>query len=180
MTSSFKIVLFFLLSIILFQPNSGFTQISQGGSPLGLQNRSASIGEIPMRSFHSINHDSLRALSLKEEEAGLPPRFGALRATDANLRNSGQWTELANGDRVWELRIKSDGAKSINLLYKEFYMPEGAKFFVYGANNGKVLGAFTNFNNKEDGIFATGLIYDRKLYWNIMNQKKKQILVKFS
>ncbi|MBU1706593.1 serine protease, partial [bacterium] len=94
------------------------------------------------------------------EQAGKdePYAFGAPIEVSYSLENSGEWTSLPDGSRIWRLRIVSEGAYSINLLYDEFYMPEGAELYLYNDYDDarrRVIGAFTSFNNKEDGTFTT-------------------------
>jgi len=93
---------------------------------------------------------------------GVPPRFGFPHETEFTLENSGEWIELPEGDKIWRLQIYCPNATSINLLYDRFWLPEGAKFFIYSNNHREQLGAFTSKNNKgkkEDMRgFATGLI----------------------
>ncbi|MDR2425074.1 MAG: hypothetical protein LBD59_10195, partial [Prevotellaceae bacterium] len=61
------------------------------------------------------------ALIYQEDESdeanGLPPRFGYSHPVNYDLTNSGEWTTLANGDKIWRLNIECAGALSINLLY---------------------------------------------------------------
>tara|TARA_R110002050_G_scaffold290320_1_gene443927 strand:+ start:573 stop:2696 length:2124 start_codon:yes stop_codon:yes gene_type:complete len=86
---------------------------------------------------------------------------------DFNLLNSGVWTSLPNGDKIWQLSIICPDALSINLLYDQFWLPEGAKFFLYTDDQTHMIGAFTSRNNKGsiDKLqgFATGLLYGEKI-----------------
>jgi len=100
----------------------------------------------------------------REDEAnGIPPRFGYIHEVNYNLENSGEWTDLPDGDKIWRLTISCPDALSINLLYDKFWLPDGAKFFVYSNDRRHSIGAFTSVNNKgsSDDVqgFATGLVY---------------------
>lgn len=99
----------------------------------------------------------------RDEQDGLPPRFGFPHEVNFNLNNSGVWTKLSNGDRIWQLSIHCPDAVSINLLYDQFYLPDKAKFFLYTSDQKNTIGAFTSRNNKgtaEDVQgFATGILY---------------------
>ena len=92
-----------------------------------------------------------------------PPRFGYPHKVKLTLENAGEWKVLPNGDRLWHLTIACPGAKSINLLYDKYWLPEGAKLFVYSKDKTHTIGAFTSRNNKgtRDELrgFATGLVY---------------------
>ncbi|MEL6988226.1 MAG: trypsin-like peptidase domain-containing protein, partial [Bacteroidota bacterium] len=135
-------------------------QISFGGDPLSFNNTDLSDENLRPYYFDAIDLNYWEQEAEREIQMGLPPRFGVPRPAPYGLENTGRWSTLSNGDRVWQLKLESKGALSLNLIYKDFYIPEGGRFYVYGFNNRKVLGSFTSYNNKEDGIFTTGLIYD--------------------
>jgi hypothetical protein len=128
-------------------------QVSEGGIPYSF---STSIrGEVQTITMGPVDVAALLAEDEAEERQSIPVpfRFGFPFEADLGLDNAGTWTELPNGDRIWRLRIVSPGAFSINLLYDEFWLPEGAKFFIYNANRSMVIGAFTAANNKEHAKF---------------------------
>lgn len=74
------------------------------------------------------------------------------------LTDEGQWLDLPGGDRLWRLKVKSEGAKSMYVLSDNFYLPEGAELFIYNEKKTKVLGAFTSEDNKPDKRFSTTTI----------------------
>ncbi|MDP6684659.1 MAG: T9SS C-terminal target domain-containing protein, partial [Candidatus Marinimicrobia bacterium] len=107
--------------------------------------------------IESMEPIDIQALLEEDQEAGkdVPFRFGYGIEVDFDLGSSGTWEELENGDRVWRLAIKSPNAYSINIVYDDFYLPDGGEFYVYSADKNYIIGAFTEGNNKEDGVFAT-------------------------
>ena len=133
-------------------------QISQGGRPYSF---SSTISDsIATRTMAALDVAALIAEDELEaaQSSPLPPRFGYAFKVSLGLDSAGTWTELPNGDRVWQLRITAPGAYSINLLYDDFWLPDGATFFIYNEDHSMVLGAFTSANNKEHGKFATGSV----------------------
>ncbi|MCH2218231.1 MAG: secretion system protein Por, partial [Flavobacteriales bacterium] len=66
---------------------------------------------------------------LKEEDAkndldkSKPWRFGFVHNVSHNLTNSGEWTTLPNGDRIWRIKYHSPGAYSLNFMFFDFEMP---------------------------------------------------------
>ncbi len=44
---------------------------------------------------------------IDDEANGIPPRFGYSIPVSYNMENSGTWTKLNNGDRLWQLTIHS-------------------------------------------------------------------------
>ena len=138
--------------------NLSHAQLSEGGQP-------PSFGKNPL-SANAIKFEIMPYfdVTLKQAEDAVndknkgPFRFGYNHYVNYNLANSGIWTILANGDRVWQIGLKSTDAISLNLAFDDFYLPEGTKLFVYSADKKNVLGAFTNKNNDLSNKFATDLI----------------------
>jgi len=84
-----------------------------------------------------------------------PYRFAKPIPVELDMDNSGTWTTLEDGSTVWQLKIKSDGAYSLNLIYDIFHLPPGAEFFLFSEDYEMILGAFTDYNHKPHGGFST-------------------------
>ena len=104
---------------------------------------------------------------MEDEVRGIPPRFGYKHGVNYNLENSGEWITLPDGSRLWRLTISSPGALSINLLYDKFWIPDGAKFWIYSTDRRQLLCTMTSANNNgtRDDIqgFATGLVFSDQI-----------------
>ena len=87
-----------------------------------------------------------------------PYRFANSIDVDYNMLNSGTWTILEDGSKIWQLIIHSPQAYSLNLIYDHFNIPIGAEFFVYSPDKEMILGAFTDYNHKPHGGFSTAPI----------------------
>ena len=111
----------------------------------------------------SLDIEKIQQEDKEDEENGIPPRFGYIHDVSLNLDNSGEWTVLSDGSRIWRLALHCPDALSINLLYDKFWVPDDAKFFVYSNDRRHSIGAFTSLNNKgsrnDTQGFATGLVY---------------------
>ena len=92
-----------------------------------------------------------------------PYRFAKPIGVDFNMENSGIWTVLEDGSAIWQLRIESKGAFSLNIIYDIFNVPKGAEFFVYSEDREMVLGAFTDYNHKPHGGFSTAPVIGDKI-----------------
>jgi hypothetical protein len=159
------LILFFLVFAI-----NGYGQISTKELPV-----SFSFDKDVIQLFENSGYETLPVLDMlkieqedkDDEQNGLPPRFGYKHKVDYNLDNSGTWISLPNGDRMWHLEIYCPAALSVNLLYNKFWLPEGAKFFIYSNDKKHSIGAFTSVNNKSTKEnphgFATGLVYGEKI-----------------
>ncbi|MCB0793292.1 MAG: hypothetical protein KDB88_01025 [Flavobacteriales bacterium] len=103
----------------------------------------------------------LQAVHAEDHERGISgqlPLYGRVLPLDIRPDEAGQWTTLANGDRVWRCVVRSMGALAVELFYEDMVLPEGATLHVMDVEGGQVLGAFTSLNNKRSGLFATGQI----------------------
>lgn len=86
------------------------------------------------------------------------PLYSLPVGVNFSLENAGTWTDLAGGDRVWHLRIASPEGRGIALFYEDFYLPAGARLFMYDAEKTQVKGAYTSRNNQASGKFFTGFV----------------------
>ena len=133
-------------------------QISQGGQPYSFSRTVPD--SIATRTMAALDVAALVAEDEMDaaQDSPVPPRFGYAFKVSLGLDSSGTWIELPNGDRIWRLRISAPDAFSINLLYDEFWLPDGGRLFIYNEDRSMVLGAFTSANNKDHGKFSTGLV----------------------
>jgi len=152
------VILFFSFSILYGQITTEEDPISFGRSVPALPINNNTHKVLP-----PIDMNQLEQEDLEDEANGIPPRFGFPHEVNYNLNNSGEWLTLPNGDKIWRLSISCPGALSINLLYDRFWLPEGAKFFIYTPDRSHSIGAITSENNKgeRDNIqgFASCLVY---------------------
>lgn len=112
-----------------------------GGRPVGLRKampRLYEVAQLPSR--QQLAQSEFGGLAVNSDV------FAAPIATDFNPCNSGQW-ESAGDTCVWRLAISSPGAFSLNLLFADVSMPDGASLYLYSADTTEVLGAYTAENN---------------------------------
>lgn len=153
-----------LILFLCFGYSYLYGQISTHELPVSWNMQGYSLeSSIPEITLPHLDFNKLANEDLQDDKNGYPPRFGDLQQVNLNLLNSGVWTELPNKGRLWRLEIYSPDALSLNLLYDKFYLPDGAKFFVYASDKTHSIGAFTNINNKDDRKFTTGLVYSNRI-----------------
>ena len=87
-----------------------------------------------------------------------PWRFGYKHNVNLNLSNSGSWSVLPNGDKIWRLKISCPDAMSINLVMDQFKMPQGGFLYLYSQDRENVIGAYTFDNNNDENVFGTELL----------------------
>lgn len=96
----------------------------------------------------------------REEDARTPgpDRFAAPVAADISPENAGTWTDLPNGDRVWQCALQSPGARGLVLLFDQFRLPPGGRFFAYSPDGQRVYGAYTERSCTPSGKFTIGVL----------------------
>ncbi len=151
-----RIPIYYILLGLCWLAVSGGTaraQVSHGGSPLPLSAfRAADDASmyVEMPSFDV--EEELRLDSLERGDFRNGYRFAYKFMTDYDRGNSGVTFTTPDGTRVWRLGIHSPGARSINVLFSEYELPEGARLFLYNADQSQVLGAFNHLNNSDLGL----------------------------
>lgn len=108
------------------------------------------------RTFPNVN-----AIQLLEEDAELegldvPFRFGEGFDTNITL-SDGEWTDVDSG-RLWMMKFKSAGAYSLNFVFRDFYLPEGAELYIANTEGSMLYGPVTSKENINEGTFLTDLV----------------------
>lgn len=127
-------------------------QLSWGGTPPSTYDALLA-DQAPTATMAKVDVWRLEAEDAAATKVG-PFRFGDELPVHLTPANSGQWTTLENGDSVWRLRIESEGAYSLSLIFDEFELPPGAELYAYNDDRSSVYGAFSYLNNKENRQFA--------------------------
>jgi len=92
-----------------------------------------------------------------DEIQGLPKRFGIACTVNYDLDNTGGWKEVEDG-RVWKLRINSSDAKSLNLIFDKFHIPQGGEFIIYSFNKDILYGPVTHDDINNSNKLSTDII----------------------
>ena len=135
-------------------------QISQGGKPNSLNLQLDK--NVPTFTLPPLDMEKVNAEDQANKDNSKIIRTGIVRPVNLTLQNSGVWTTLDNGDRIWRLVIDAQGATYTTLLYENFELPQGAKLYLYQPDYSQIIGSFTKDNNHESGQFTTELIYGSK------------------
>ncbi len=87
-----------------------------------------------------------------------PARFATPIEVEYDLSNSGTWETLADGSRLWRLRIASPGALSLNLGLRRFDLPPGASLWLYDAAGGRIEGPYSWRDESPSGELWTPVL----------------------
>lgn len=160
----------FLASILLSV--STFAQLKDLGNPKSWDKNLDNLPAVKMPSF------DLRALEEEDATNALlkdrPFRFGKKFDTHYNFSNSGRWTVLDNGDRIWQIRFQSQDAVTMNFILTDFYLPKGAAIYLYNNNRTNLLGAYTELQNSDAKELGTWLVDGDDVWIEYYEPKKVQ------
>lgn len=111
---------------------------------------------VPTAKMPTFDLAAMQAEDVINDEHKIGPwRFAYPHMTNLNIHNSGSWEDLKKGDRVWRINLSSPGAMSLNVIFDEYVLPEGAKVWIYNEDRTEVIGPFTHLNNKDWGSLGT-------------------------
>jgi lysyl endopeptidase len=148
-----------VLSIMIIAGFSSYSQISQGGSPVSFT-RSDMADQFNQVEFPRPDMEMLAAEDQANAESAYPgpERMAYSVPVNLELKSAGSFETLADGTRIWRLKIHVPGALALGVYYSNFYLPEGGRLFLYNENQTQIIGAFTSENNHESGLFSTEFI----------------------
>jgi len=85
-------------------------------------------------------------------------RVGKEIEVTMNLFNSGTWKTFNNGDRIWSLHVKAEGAKFLRAIFDLYSLPKGAELYLFNNDRTDKIGPYTSKQNQDDGILGSWLI----------------------
>lgn len=125
--------------------------IAEDSTPRAVALKATPLASVPTVSFGPLDRAGLALEDATRDEQGLAPRYAVPRPVRLTPRTSGAWEDLAGGVSLWRLRIRAEGAASINLGFTRFRLPEGARLQIYSADLAHVVRPFTSADNEEHG-----------------------------
>ena len=76
--------------------------------------------EVPTTVLPAPILEQLRTEDALRDKQGLLYRIGVASFVNITTENSGWWTTKENGDRQWQLKIKSEGAEALSFLFEKY------------------------------------------------------------
>ncbi|MEZ4740123.1 MAG: trypsin-like peptidase domain-containing protein [Flavobacteriales bacterium] len=126
-------------------------QVEHGGIPASLSRSLAPPAGVrmPVVDINALSAED----AINDLDKSIPWRFGKNHAVDLDLNNSGSWTTLEDGSRLWRLGIECPGALSVNFEFHDFRPVPGGKIFVIDGW-GRHIGAFTQANDHGEHVLG--------------------------
>ena len=75
---------------------------------------------IPLTIISAPDLNAIQQEDITRDKNGVLYRIGVDRTANITLSNTGIWKTLPNGDRQWQMHIKSPGAEAISFLFEVF------------------------------------------------------------
>lgn len=163
-----KYYLAFSIIISLAFFNVALAQINHGGQPYSFthQLETPNIVMPDASALTRLNFDEGKDCSGLEFARFLPLNI-SLTSDDWQLSN------LPNGDRIYQLSIKSKGALGLGVYFTNLFIPEGGELFIYSPDHEQYIGSFNHLNNKENQILATEFLYGDQVVIEYFEPKNK-------
>ena len=101
-------------------------QIGEGGTPPSFRYQTmlrseAAVTDIPV----TFSVEDMKQVDRWQESEGLAPLCVSMLIEVAlNPENSGKWSILPDGQEIWQLELRADGAIALMLYYSDFYIAE--------------------------------------------------------
>lgn len=99
-----------------------------------------------------------------DEKNGEMYKVARILDVNMNMDNCGTTDVLADGTKVWRVRIVSEGALALKVLCPEFYIPNGAELYLYNENRQQVVKVDASNNPKYDTYYSPKMIQGDALY----------------
>lgn len=98
---------------------------------------------IPTITLPQPNMEVIRQQDEIRDKNGEMYRIGVAAYTDITPSNSGSWTTMANGGRIWQLHVKFQGAEALSFLYSKFRIYDDATVDVFNNKGERLHNTFT-------------------------------------
>ena len=149
-----KTLLFFIFCFAFL------TSFSQGGDGDLPESWDLNLAESPrILLLPTIDFDQIiQQDSINDLDKTMPWRYGIERPVALNIENSGLWTVLPNGGKIWQAVIKSPKALNLSVNFNDYYMPQGARLQLYNQDHTDITTTYTNSQNREGGQLGTWFV----------------------
>ncbi|MCB1034384.1 MAG: trypsin-like peptidase domain-containing protein, partial [Acidobacteria bacterium] len=136
--------------------------VSQGtarAAEVPRQRLAAPLSRVESLSLPALDLAVLADEDAAREAAGEPYRFAQTAPLAVRTpATAGSWETLADGSRLWRLRIASPGARSLNFGFTRFHLPEGARLLIYAPDESVAIRPYTAADNRPHGELWTPVL----------------------
>ena len=145
-----KILTLLVISNVILQLNA---QISFGGTPRIDTEKVLKEQQVPFVTLKKIDNAKYIAEDMQIGGKGHPYRLSVMQDVNLSNKTDGVATQLPNGDVVWRLGVRTEGAEHTFPIFSKYDIPEGAELFIYTPDRSYTIGSFNLENTNENGGF---------------------------
>ncbi|HEX3009945.1 MAG TPA: serine protease, partial [Bacteroidales bacterium] len=150
-----------IIIVMTFLCASIRAQISEGGMPY-------SFSMTQLKSQKSLPEKKLARFDeekLKEEDARNPTpiRYSIFEEVNVDLKSGTSSPVNEPQGTIWRYVFSSERGYSVQIIFKIFKIPPGAKLFLYNDDYSVIFGAFTSENGETDNSFTVADFPDKKV-----------------
>ena len=127
--------------------------------------------EVPTTILPAPDKDQLRTEDALRDKQGMLYRIGVASFVNITTENSGWWTTKENGDRQWQLKIKSEGAEALSFLFEKFILFGGSKLEIKDMNGNLVHKTLTSEDVQEHFMQHAALCFGDELVLTLTEPK---------
>jgi hypothetical protein len=145
-----------LATLIVFAM-AGAVHARQGEAPFSRQKAAQPLSSISVKAMPAVDVTA----RLAEDRMALAPgpiRFAVPHEVNVTPSTHGTWEQLADGGRLWRLRVFSPGATDLNFGFTRYRLPSGATLHVLSEQEGYFEGPYTEEDNKPHGQLWTPVV----------------------
>ncbi len=121
------------------------------------------LADVPLVLMPHLDNAALLAAEMERRGPGIPQKFAEPMEVDISPATHGQWEQLPNGNALWRLRIRSEGARSLNLGFTKYFMPTRGSLILYSPDYQTILGPFTPADNEDHQQLWTPILPGEEL-----------------
>lgn len=101
-----------------------------------------------------INRAQLAKVDSIDELIGAPFRIAEIYPLEVDVNAIGKWEMNSGLEKRWKFTIAAPLANGMLIYFKKFYIPAGAKLYVYDERGIENAGIYTNNENIDGGIYV--------------------------
>ena len=137
-----------ILSIVfLFTTDLLIGQLEREGTPVSWNIGENFVSHSIWKTIPALDFDALLDEDRGQEDKSVPYRFALAEDVDYSPDNSGKWSNLQNGDRIWVLGLDCQNALAVGLTFGHLELPRGGRMYIYSEDHRDFIGPFSSADN---------------------------------
>ena len=140
-----------LAAFLIITSISSFAQ----STPPGYSMHENDLNSLTTYELQTFDNAELVARAEEDDKLGKMSMYGEFVNTSLDIAQEGRWTTDLNGNQICQFRFKTDGAKGVGIIFNNFYLPQGAQFYMYAADRSWFEGPFDFTENHPTGAYRS-------------------------